>query len=178
MATTIGIVQVKGARRLLIWRTKREGFRWVLLWSGLLVFAPVSSVAAQTAETTENPALIFRGVVSMCDSSNDTLQAMSASYITGFVLGHQAALTSAVVEIVAQEVARGNVAPTNDAIDAAAAKHSEELRPFCIRSTWTAGYVQAHVVQYALEHPDLLDEPSESQILKVLERAFPCSERQ
>jgi Rap1a immunity proteins len=139
--------------------------------------ASISHTAAQTKGSTDSPLLVFNGVVRLCERQDATSIAACGAYITGFVQGSHASQKAAVIETVAREVARGGVPPTNDAIDAAAARRHEDLSLFCIRSSWTAGYVQAHVVQHAREHPDMLNEASEDQMLKVLAKAFPCSER-
>lgn len=145
-----------------------------LLLGRLVVLDPTESVAQSRTSDPTNPLVTFKGVVTVCQSSNNALSAACASYITGFVQGSDATQTAAVVTTVARDVARGDVAPTDPAIDAAAAKRRDDLRLFCIRSTWTAGYVQAHVVQYAREHPETLNDPAGDQMLKVLGKAFPC----
>jgi hypothetical protein len=100
------------------------------------------------------------------------------SYITGFAQGIQAAQEAAVVQIVADQVARGVIPPTDKSIDAASKKAGEHLQLFCMRSNWVAGYVQAVVGQYAREHPEALDELAADHMVKVFARAFPCGQAQ
>jgi hypothetical protein len=80
-----------------------------------------------------------------------------------------------VVQTIADGVMRGNIAPSDNAIENASKKLSERSKLFCIRSNWTGGYVQAVVVQYGREHPKLLDEPAAEQMLKIMAKAFPCT---
>jgi hypothetical protein len=143
----------------------------------LALVESTSRISAQTRGSVDSPLLTLRGIVSLCDGREATSIATCASYITGFAQGSDATQTAAVVEAVAQGLVRGAVPPTHEAIDAAVAKRYDELKLFCITSSWTAGYVQAHVVQYGREHPDLMGEPSGDQMLKILAKAFPCVNR-
>ena len=114
----------------------------------------------------------------MCERSDPTSKAACGAYITGFVAGSEAAQDAAVVRRVADGVVGGTIAPTDSAMEAAATKLRDESRLFCIRSHWTAGYVGAIVVQYGREHPEALGERTADHLLKILERAFPCGERE
>lgn len=151
---------------------------WILLsLAALALVESPSHIYSQTRNSADSPLLTLRGVVGLCERRDATSNAACGSYITGFVQGSDATQTAVVVEAVARGVVRGAVPPTDQAIDAAATRRYDDLKLFCINSSWTAGYVQAHVVQYGREHPDLLGEPSGEQMLKILAKAFPCSDR-
>lgn len=146
----------------------------VLVATVPLVVAP--SAAVQSDRTPENPVLKLRGLVNACQGHDPFSMAMCGSYITGFVAGSQAAQQAVVVSAVAEAIVSGRVAPTEAAMERAAAKLREASSVFCIRSEWTAGYVQAVVAQYGREHPQFLDEPTAEQMPKILAKAFPCSQ--
>jgi len=155
--------------------------RWVLTSVVALAFSGPAwmqgpFVSAQAGTPPENPLLKLRGLVSLCERRDPTSRAACGSFITGFVQGSQATQTAAVVKAVAEGVMRGTVTLTDDAIEAASTKLHDQSNLFCIRSPWTAGHVQALVVQYGREHPDLLEEPSANHMLKILAKAFPCPE--
>jgi hypothetical protein len=143
-----------------------------LVLGGLVVLSPNESVAQSQTSDPTSPLVTFKGVVTLCKSNDKVVNAFCGAYVTGFVQGSDATRTAAVIQTVAREVARGDVAASD--IDAAAAKRSDEIGHFCVRSTWTSQYVRAHVVQYALEHPEGLNDPAGDQMLKVLAKAFPC----
>jgi hypothetical protein len=152
---------------------------WVLVLIALLGIPgpgrlPASLAAAQTSKPPGNPLLTLRGLLALCERSDPTSTAACGNYITGFIQGSKATQTAAVVEAVAEGVRRGVVAPTNGAIESASAKLHERSNLFCIRSDWTAGYVQTVLVQYGREHRNLLNEMSGDQMLKILAKAFPC----
>ena len=121
-----------------------------------------------------NPLYKFRGVVDACGRSGSVSTILCGSYITGFVQGSLVMHEAAVIDVVANEVIRGTVPPTEEAMDAAARKAREQSQPYCIKSDFTASYVQAVVGQYALEHPEALDDASADHMLKILAKAFPC----
>lgn len=156
--------------------------RWALIpMAALLLSGPARMqaplVAAQTRTTPENPLLNLRGLVSICERGDPTSTASCGSYITGFVAGSQATQTAIAVKAVAEGVMRGTVAPTETAIEAASTKLHDQSSQFCFRSHWTAGQVQALVVQYGREHRDVLDEMAADHMLKILAKAFPCGDR-
>ena len=156
--------------------------RWCLIGIVALVLPGAAwmqepVIAAQTRARPENPLLTLKGLVDLCERHDPTSTAVCGSYISGFVDGSQATETAAVVGRVVDDVMEGRVAPTDSAIEAASSKAQDKFRLFCIRSSWTAGYVQAVVVQYGLEHRDLLEERSADHMLKILAKAFPCTER-
>jgi hypothetical protein len=148
-------------------------------------FAPVQqqppSVRTSTTgvliDVTANPLVKFRGVVEVCRGSNSTSVVECGAYISGFAHGAEAVERAAVIQIVADQVARGSIPPSDQSIDAAAAKARDELLEFCIDTTWTPGFVRGVVAQYALEHPNVLDEPAAEIMPKVFARAFPCSRK-
>ena len=144
----------------------------------LLVVAALQPqrASAQSTPTQDNPLVRFRGVVEACGQTDSVSTIVCGSYITGIVHGIQATQDATVIEIVADQVMRGAIPPTDSAIDAASKKAREQLQPFCILSNWTAGYVQAVVGQYAREQPQALDDLSADHMLKVFARAFPCAQ--
>lgn len=148
---------------------------WAVLCVAILAQPNSPGLVAQAKKLTDNPLIKFAGVVNLCERRDATSVAACGSYITGFVQGSHVTITVAVIETVAEGVARGKVPPTDQAIDAATAKAYKDSRQFCVDASWTAGYVQAHVLQHAREHPELLKEPADEQMLRVLVRAFPCS---
>jgi len=131
---------------------------------------------AQTPNSPENPLLTLRGLVAACNGSDPVSIAACGGYITGFVWGSHKTSEAAGSRIVAGQVARGMVAPTEQAIDAASTKVLEESTFFCITSSWTAGYVQAVVGQYGREHADVLDDMASDHMLNILAKAFPCDQ--
>ena len=143
-----------------------------LLLGVLVILSPAVSKAQ--SQPPANPLVTFKGVVTVCQSRDEALSGACAAYINGFVEGSIATRKAAVIDTVLQDVKRGLVAPTDNAIGAAADKRDEDLTLFCIRSVWAAEYVQAHVVQYAREHPETLNDKPGIQMLKVLAKAFPC----
>jgi hypothetical protein len=132
--------------------------------------------AAQSTPPKDNPLIKFRGVVAACGRTDSVSTIECGSYITGFVHGIQAAQNAAVIYIVADQVAHYTIPPTDKAIDTASKKAWEQLQTFCMRSDWTAGYVQAVVGQYAREHPESLDDVATDHMSKVFARAFPCGQ--
>ena len=157
--------------------TNPKGFHLIvaLFLLGVSVVQPVRAIA-QSAPVRDNPMLKFRGVVAACGRADSVSTIECGSYITGFAQGIQAAQQAAVVEIVAGQVARGVIPPTDKSIDAAAKRTGEELQLFCMRSNWVAGYVGAVVGQYAREHPEALDELASDHMVKVFAKAFPCGQ--
>jgi hypothetical protein len=151
-------------------------FPIIFLIAAALPLIEASLIAAQSRSAPENPLLNLRGLVSMCQRTDPTSTVACGSYITGFIAGSQATQNSAVVHAVGDMVVSGRVPPSDTAIEDAAKILRERWKPFCIRSNWTAGYVQAVIVQYGREHAERLDEAAADEMLKILARAFPCSE--
>ena len=111
----------------------------------------------------------------ICGKRDAALIAICGSYITGFIAGNQAALEAAVVQTVVKQVEQYAIPPTDQAMEDALAKvRAQQHRECCIRTEWTAGYVQAVVGQYAREHPEALNRLSADHMMKVLAKAFPC----
>jgi len=127
----------------------------MLAVAGLAIMQP-PVVVAQTRAAPESPLLKLKGLVSLCEGRDPTSTAACGAYISGFVDGSHSAQRAAVANAVADQVVRGAVAPADDAIEKAATNLQEQSNRFCIRSVWSASYVQAVVVQYGHEHPDLL----------------------
>jgi hypothetical protein len=158
-------------------KLRQHNLRGILILLMFVLLAPGAqrSAAAQSGAAPDNPLLKLRGVVSLCEGRDATSGAACGAFVTGFVLGSTATQDAAIVDTVARAVARGDIAPTDAAIDVAAEKARQESRRFCIRSTWTAGYVAAVVVQYGRENRGALDENSAEHMIKIFAKAFPCN---
>jgi hypothetical protein len=157
--------------------------RFRVPWFVLFVFVLLSTALeasdradgpGQPPTSTVSPLLTLRGLVTLCQREDPTSRAGCGAYISGFVAGSQATRTADAAKLVADRVVTGAVAPTDQAMDAAATKLDKELRLFCIRAEWTAGYVGAVVVQYGREHEQQLGEPTAEHMMKILAKAFPC----
>ena len=152
-------------------------FSIALFVTTVVLLAEIPSSAGQSPHMSENPLMRLGGLVNLCQRNDATSKAICGSYITGFVAGCQATQYAAVVHAVGDAVISGKVAPTDSAIENASNKLIEQSKLFCIGSNWTAGYVQAIVVQYGREHPEALKNPTADEMLKILAKAFPCSKR-
>jgi hypothetical protein len=124
--------------------------------------------------TKNNPLLKFKSFVQLCEKDDSISNITCCSYITGFVAGYQATLNSAVIKLITYDVINGKIPPTDQAMETAGTNFISKLNIFCIKSVWTAGYIQAIVVQYAKEHPEKLNDDTASCMLDILVRAFPC----
>lgn len=133
--------------------------------------------AATRTASTVSPLLKLSGLVKLCERDDATSQAACGAYISGFVAGSQATRKADVVKVVADRVVNGTVAPSDDAMDGAGTKLDNDLRAFCIRTEWSAGYVGAVVVQYGREHPDQLNDNTSDHMLEILAKSFPCDRR-
>jgi len=123
-----------------------------------------------------SPLLKLSGLVKLCERDDATSRVACGAYVSGFVAGSQATRTADAVKVVADRVINGTVAPSDDAMDAAAKKLENDLRVFCIRTEWTAGYLGAVVVKYGREHPDQLNDNISDHMLEILAKAFPCDQ--
>ncbi|HSP16765.1 MAG TPA: Rap1a/Tai family immunity protein [Thermoanaerobaculia bacterium] len=134
----------------------------------------VSVCLSEGAWAAESPLLKLGGLVKLCERQDTASRGMCAAYISGFVAGSEVTRRENAIQVTADRVQKGEVAPSDQAMDAAANKAVNDLRIFCIRSEWTAQYVSAVVVQYGHEHTAQLNEATSDHMLKILQRAFPC----
>jgi hypothetical protein len=151
-----------------------------LVCAGFFLLALAYHLGARSAHGkagVESPLVKFRSLVKLCDSDDPTASAACGAYITGFAHGINAAQMSDITRAVAEDVMNGNVAPTDEAMAAAGEKLEKKWRLYCIRSRWTAGFVQSVLVQYSREHPTALDDMPKDHMLAIFERAFPCGEQ-
>ena len=141
-------------------------------------------LAAETPSLTST----LKSMIAICSHRDLGVNATCAAYITGFIQGWKTTLEHQLAESFARNVETGRVAPTvltpgtaqYEAMDRFLKNaFTEETHKVgvCIESDWTAGYVQAVLVQYGLEHPDRLNEPASDVMFDILRKAFPCTKQ-